>query len=356
MVWARALKAERKYIERMLRAAERQQQQQAEADAPPPTPAPKFLSDSDDEEDTVVSSDCGDDEAQQADTADAELHKYGELRSYPYKGGTLLGHDHVASEERHSAWSVFVPTTTSGEGGDNEEAVGIGRFCSCEKTAWTSWAQAARHRGSGVSKEEAVLRDAKHPLKPNGSLYFWRLDAASVRRLASPIRIQRSFSATPGPVPLHVTAEVLVTELAGLAAAAVLCVAPFKLSAKRTAEQQPPAHHEALTLRASQREAEAEGSECESSSECEGSEGEGSEGEGSEGEGSECEGSEGEGSEGVVGSVWTPVQRKGEYRAAVRAQQVWNRTHTHKRPLPKRTVARRRRDLGVETERERRNE
>ena len=282
--------------------------------------------------------------------------KLGELRGVRYQGGTLLGHEHLGNEMRDAVWVCFVPCVERGEGA---KVHGFGQLIASTNTRWTSWAEAARHAGSGVTPAEAAARDKKHPVKKGGTLFLWRLDPASVVRLRVPIAIQRCYSPTPGPTPLHITAHTLLHTLpAQLLDTMVLTVVPQPLTDHRAKGQLPPAAAAAadLPLRQSQQADESEGE-----SEGEGEEEEGESAEVGEGAGvGEEEEAAGVGAEEVGATTppppppvpmsrpdwgdWTPVQRKGVYRALVEERRSWLAAHPgQKRAIVPRHNRRRRR-------------
>ena len=299
---------------------------------------------------------------------DDEDVKRGELRGVRYQGGTLLGHEHLGNEMRDAVWVCFVPCVERGEGA---KVHGFGKLVASTNTRWTSWAEAARHAGSGVTPAEAAARDKKHPVKKGGTLFLWRLDPASVVRLREPIAIQRCYSPTPGPTPLHITAHTLLHTLpAQLLDTMVLTVVPQPLTDHRAKGQQPPAAAAAadLPLRLSQQQAagdESEEGESEGEEEVGDGEEEVGEGESAEvGEGAgvgEEEEAAGVGAEEVGEATtppppppvsrtdcdwsdWTPVQRKGVYRALLEERRSWLAAHPgKKRAIVPRTNRRRRR-------------
>ena len=315
VIWARALKAGGTYLERMLVLAEGECEGEGEG------------------------------EGEGGGEGEGVGAKLGELRTYSYSGGTLQGHNHLATEARESAWVCFVPTATRGDKGG--KVVGFAKLVACEPTGWATWAEAARHAGSGISHAEAKLRDRGHPIKDGDELYLWRLEKASVTR-CTPFAVQRAFSAVPGPMPLHLSAKQLLEELPdAMLEEMVLTVVPFPLTAKRARGQADPKPGSPLSLRASQQQQRA-ASESESEGENVGEEEE----EGEEGAG------EGQGAlvsppptppppfvrQRFNPGDWTPVQRKGEYAALLREHEQWKADHPGQRKaIPKRTSKQRRR-------------
>jgi ribosomal protein L12E/L44/L45/RPP1/RPP2 len=271
--------------------------------------------------------------------------KLGELRTYSYSGGTLQGHEHLSTEARQAVWVCFVPTATRADKGNR--VIGFAKLVACEPTGWTTWAEAARHAGSGVSHAEAAQRDSVHTIKTGDQLYLWRLDASSVTR-CTPFRVQRAFSATPGPIPLHLSAKQLVDELPdALLDEMVLTVVPYALTAKRARAQADPAPASPLGLRPSQQSEEGE-----EESEEEGEEEREEEGEGvGEGVGEGDGDGDGDGERTtpppkkrkkrqgrqITSKLYTPVQRKPIWVKLFRAQQNWNKTHPRNewRPVPR---------------------
>ena len=273
--------------------------------------------------------------------------KLGELRTYSYSGGTLQGHEHLSTEARQAVWVCFVPTATAADKGKTARVIGFAKLVACEPTGWTTWAEAARHAGSGVSHAEAAQRDSEHRIKTGDQLYLWRLDASSVTR-CTPLRVQRAFSAQPGPIPLHLSAKQLVDELPdALLDEMVLTVVPYALTAKRARAQASPAPASPLGLRPSQQseqseEGEEEESEEEGKEEREEEEREGvSEGDGDgDGEGTTPppkKKTSGQRGRQITSELYTPVQRRHIWEKLFRAQQNWNNTHPRNewRPVPR---------------------
>jgi len=314
VIWVRELKAAGKYLERMLVLGDGEGEREGEREG--------------------------------GGEGDGVGPKLGELRTYSYSGGTLQGHEHLSTEARQAVWVCFVPTATRAD--KTARVIGFAKLVACEPTGWTTWAEAARHAGSGVSHAEAAQRDRAHSIKTGDQLYLWRLDASSVTR-CTPFRVQRAFSAQPGPIPLHLSAKQLVDELPdALLDEMVLTVVPYALTAKRARAQADPAPASPLGLRPSQQSEEGEE---ESEEEREGEREEEREGEREEereGVG-ECDG-DGEGTtpppkkktsgqrgRQITSELYTPVQRRHIWEKLFRAQQNWNKTHPRNewRPVPR---------------------
>ena len=218
-----------------------------------------------------------------------ENAKVGELRGGPYRAGTLLGHEHLGEEVLDAVWVCFVPCVRRGE---SAQVHGFGKLVESKDTGWTSWAEAAKHAGSGVTPAEAAARDIDHPLKAGGTLFLWRLDPRSIMRLEVPIPVQRCYSPTPGPTPLHVSAWTLLNKLpAELSERMVCTVVPQPLTDVRAQGQRKLKASAELPLRLSQQEQQGAG-------EGAGEEGAGEEGAGEEGEEEGEEEGDGDGDDG----------------------------------------------------------